>query len=53
MALDFFESLFDVDGDGEITAADDFFDFMLFKETTKSDDEDDLSIWDESEDGSL
>ena len=35
MSDDFFESLFDVDGDGEITAADDMLDFMLFNEFLK------------------
>lgn len=35
MGLDFFESLFDVDGDGEITAADDMLDFMMFNELLK------------------
>lgn len=41
MALGFFDSLFDLDGDGKITAADDFLEYMFFKEATKDSDDDD------------
>lgn len=38
--MDFFESLFDFDGDGELTFADDVLEFMVFNEIMGSDDED-------------
>lgn len=43
MALDFFESLFDIDGDGEITAADDILDFMILNEIMNEDEDNDIT----------
>ena len=50
MALGFLDSLFDLDGDGKLTAADDFLEYMMFQESMKKavDDEetnDNDDIW--------
>lgn len=48
MALDFFDSLFDIDEDGELTDADDFLDFMVFEDIMNDeDDECDDGFWDD------
>lgn len=49
MALGFLDSLFDLDGDGKLTAADDFLEYMMFQESMKDSDDDESTdnddIW--------